>query len=390
MLTRYSCLVALLMLLVAPVRAIDFMGTVVDGADRPLRDVKVWAVALSEKSSARKIPYRPLLTDAQGKFSLPIPAGEKPQVYIDIVAAPGMAPQYPKSTVVGTSWKIMLKRVGGLRQSGRVVDKDGNPLAGVRVRAVQKDLAGSSTPLPALPLLPDGSGAFEAVTDASGVWTHTDLGGYGYSWVIADPRYLAGSPVSARRAASVEDMVARPAIQFTGRIVDEEGRPREGVMVVALMPYGGVKSSPRAQALSQRDGTFVLGGLTGGFWFVTALVAEGDAVAETRAVYIWGTMSQEIGTLMLQPGVLVEGRVVDKETGQGVPNITIREMGRPEAFLTTRTDAEGRWFWRTLPGPAILLLTGAYPRFRAAEPLSFTVPAGERFAAPLVELILRD
>jgi protocatechuate 3,4-dioxygenase beta subunit len=152
-----------------------------------------------------------------------------------------------------------------------------------------------------------------------------------------------------------------PTASVTGTVVDPQGRPVEGALV--LIPN-------ESRAWTSAAGAFRLSGLSAGSLY--GLTASHPRFGVARAAVEGKAAGVRV---VLRPGASVTGTVVDDE-GRPVPEIEVEivrptEMGpenrpenRPESLGRTRADAEGRFIVPSLPsGPAALRIrrTGALP-----------------------------
>ena len=89
---------------------------------------------------------------------------------------------------------------------------------------------------------------------------------------------------------------------------------------------------------SATDGSFRVAGIVAGRYRVTA-AGPGHEVREVEVTLDPGE-NLDLGPLLLSPGSLFEGRVVDAKTGEGIPGAELRALRPAGAFLEI-TDVEG-------------------------------------------------
>lgn len=112
------------------------------------------------------------------------------------------------------------------------------------------------------------------------------------------------------------DLELERAQSIVGTVLDPQGEPLEGAMVIALRfgdfsMFPGVESGP--------DGKFEIEGLSGGNFMVFAL-ADGIGGSDQRSVQPGG---EEI-ELRIQPGGDLKVRIVEQETGEPVTSFGLR------------------------------------------------------------------
>lgn len=282
--------------------------------------------------------------------------------------------------------------------TGRVVEEDGTPVAGVSVtlfggHLTQLRLAqdsffsreGASLELLAGGAITNADGRFRAdrVDPALMLVAGIDLGG---------PRgtvRLLEQSVDTGRCADVGDLVLAPYATFAGRVTDGDGNPLGGARVRAtevpkeaidfgladLGPGGGIlldagekaggllvwRLPPFAARLLQdlpvpttrtgRDGRYELPGIPSGL--ITVVVDCAGFVTRTLGPIPSGDLGgrRDIGTIELSTGETLAGRFV-REDGTPIAEAEVFVGRRTEVEKTTRvtvlrpgeqTDAEGRF-----------------------------------------------
>lgn len=363
--------ISVLTMIVAPVHATDVTGVVVDFEGKAVSGAKVFGLS-----------KEPAITDAKGTFSVAVSEEAERNGLFAYVLAPGLTPKIFLRAKREELQKIVLEK--GESESGSVVDTTGKPLAGVRVKILYlRDPA-----QPNVPLFPFNLRDFyEAITDAAGKWTISGIPAKTETFVaINEPNYLRNAVTG-----SSKKLVAQPAAMVTGRVLGVGGKPQANVLIWLIARENGQQVVEQTAA----DGTFTIGSLPGGDWTLAATVPKDEAVEavmEARSVTTTTGQTANLGDLTLVPGVLVEGRVVEKGTDKGIPNVSVLSQGKHNPTDTWNlgspqtTDRDGRWAMRLLPGEAKLLIQSNYGRLRALTntPVSITVPEAKRFqVAPL-------
>lgn len=317
------------------------------------------------------------------------------------------------------------------------------PAAEVRVRLLstpELDGADVPEPLPGLPVSVDAvwTGALNALTlpvpkvmaDTFTVVTDTD-GWATFPWLargqraqlaVADPAYA-----DRQRSLSIgvfDDVVAVDRLvdrggTIIGRVEDAATRePIVGARVRALVPNRGGATT---WVTTDAQGDYVLERLHPGWWYLEAALPE--PLALERAV----EFSQPVMVrpddvltgvdLSAVPGALLKGRVLDAETDEPVPGVTVT-FTRPRPPFGERTqwgkdqavvsDADGRFrlrlpgTWTTITVPWRELPPALAARYNPAElpeyglnlepgmvrPMTFRLP--RHTANTLVELQVLD
>ncbi len=242
-------------------------GTVADEVGRPLAGVNLELTALP-------VDDLPELgtTDDRGRFSIgPVPPGRyqllarAPQHILLDAPELRLRPETPSS--------VQLRLARSARLSGRAMDGQGKPLAGVAVSIV--GLVGGNDELTvlrgALPLAAEAAGlpgqtlarrgrARTTITDARGRFRLDDVppGRIRLDLAHADALPFRREPIllAPGDAQDLGDLALPSGVQLTGRVLDEGGRPLPGARVEARPMRA--PSSLSVRAASDREGRFSL------------------------------------------------------------------------------------------------------------------------------------
>ncbi len=276
-------------------------------------------------------PGRSVLTTAGGRFELYVPDNRE-SFWIQAEAAGFIPRTYwfePERLAAGQPSRLALAPAAAVR--GRVVDDEGKPLAGVQVSA-RPDASPGDAPTFRL-----DRAHSRAVSDAQGRFLLNPLQpDMTYQITATHRRFITtamtlgaltpGTP----RQVRIELPANRAGF---GRVVDLEGRPIDRV-AVALRPAAEKSARKRLQRLELPDADPAaessaepspFSGLTDdmGRFEIPALPAhevdllawrKGFAPMVVRAVEIFsGRGAVDLGTLVLEPSVAIQGAVLDSE-----------------------------------------------------------------------------
>ncbi|MFQ5843868.1 MAG: sigma-70 family RNA polymerase sigma factor [Planctomycetota bacterium] len=231
---------------------------VVDPDGRPLPGVEVIAYTRVEEgvagmwTSVMIQPFAKAATDAEGRADLQTAPPGKIEIRAD---HEGFAQRLETLVVEGTKpieHRVVLGRGGAVE--GRVLDLEGKPVAGARVFSDENIARFTKTK-------EDGSYRLEAVGEGPQE-IHATAPGYGggafgsaIGW--GEP---VDVPVRAGRTLAGVDIVLTKPRFVGGRVEDDEGRPVEGVEVIARS-YRGLEGEIKTH--TGKDGRFRVGPFAG-------------------------------------------------------------------------------------------------------------------------------
>ncbi|MEM7310190.1 MAG: sigma-70 family RNA polymerase sigma factor [Planctomycetota bacterium] len=308
-------------------RGFAFRGSSTAYPDAPLR------VALYEGASAEGEPLRTasLVSASDGSFAWP---QDPPDGTVTLRVSGDFEDhlQYPVTELVvagsAPPQEIELRLYPlDLFLAGRVLDADGQPLAGATVGTYQD--------------------REQARTDASGAYRAVSSSAFGSITVFAKaPGFaVAREPLvsSGPGELVVPDIQLLPELRIRGRVVDEAGRPIEGALVTDS-PLTG------EHAYTDADGRYVLANQDHDdprLW----VIVEAEGFVRHHAMAATDGGDELVYDVVLVRGTAVEGSIVD-EDGGALEGVDVTLGHSPDAFpqLSTRTDAAGRFRFQAV-GP---------------------------------------
>ena len=361
-------------------------------------------------------PGRAGSTDADGRFTVTVPAGKK---WLTVIARrDGVGLDFADLDKVRPGETVAL-RVGKDRPiRGRVVSAEGKPVAGAEVRVTHiLAFAGESAdgmlthwlkrmPYEGLPAaekaLWGGLGDRPVTrTDADGRFTLAGFGAERFVGLRVNGAGIAEAeasvitrdgfdpgPYNAAAAANAARSFGRPMWTLSGpdpTVVVEHEKPVRGTVTDAATgkPVAGVKVLlsryndtlsllPRnLPAVTDAAGRYEIRGAKKARRYMVEIAADPDA--GTLGSVAWAEDTDGYGPastdLRLARGVIIRGRLIDKGTGKPVPGFATVATLRDNPFAKTYPPAEGgasgNGFHTTkedgtfrlvsLPGPVILM-----------------------------------
>jgi hypothetical protein len=317
-------------------------GLVVDSSGRPVEGAAV--SVFWQGPDGRTLSAQAPRSNTQGAFEI----GGLPSRLGTVMAShPDFAPAiYP---VLGWSWptrplNVRLVLTGGALVEGVALQKHGTPLAGLNVEVRLSE--GSLAPPFRTRTLADGSFAIAHVPADSRPTVHlTDTDGQhvGLWGRIPGDRIQDGDAVKVRFEGSVVRMRVR---------LLREGRPLERI-IVRPMDRPHVTSPPptreqrarsRGDILTGDDGRFDLFLPPGAYGYVFES-REGRRQYGYRRIEVPDADDPQV-EIAIGHSVTVSGRVVEKDTGKGIPGavLNVRHAAGPAADRLTRwTEDDGHF-----------------------------------------------
>ncbi|MCZ6572671.1 MAG: carboxypeptidase regulatory-like domain-containing protein, partial [Planctomycetota bacterium] len=279
--------------------------TVVDARGTAVADAKViaWIEQVYEAQGWRwQETLGKWSTDAQGGAALGAVAPGKLTVAVD---HPSFAPARRELRVRGldpVALEFVLDLGGAVE--GHVTDRRGTAVAGARVRPVGDDKRVAVT---------DGKGHYrlEAVA-VDGVRIVAEADGYGPGWFGEQTGWGRAVPITVRSGETIHgiDIVLGSAAFVRGRIVDEAGKPVEGIGIgVGWSQRLGTQKDPKTDA----EGRFVVGPFALDeeteitLWFNS----QEYVLPERQEVKLQPAQDLDLGDIKAGSRATVRGRVLD-------------------------------------------------------------------------------
>lgn len=320
-------------------------GTIVDSSGRPVEGARIELVR-SQVGRTTAATGPPLAEDGlyrstagqDGRFDLScLPPG-----CFDLrIEGDGFAPlertgvEIPAGAGLLDLGRFFVER--GAVLAGRVVDPEGQPLAGAEIWVVPR------APRDWTAYYKEGPAA---VSGSDGQFTLTDLpreGGIGLDvcrkGFLAESRTIREPPLEPLR------IVLDPAVRIVGRVLDPTGAPVAGAQIRAWLsgesPDRPVSIRPcrllDATAETDAGGQFVLEALPPGWWTVRA-EAAGWLSAETERRHVLAGASLDGVEIVLGAGAVLAGRVLAPD-GAPLAGAEVRAYGeRSDPRATTAGD----------------------------------------------------
>jgi uncharacterized GH25 family protein len=261
------------------------------------------------------------------------------------VTAPGygVANGFGQVGSAGATGTIRVKLHKGVAVSGRVIDEAGKPIAKAHITI------GEAWWMPA--------GGGEATSDAKGEFTFAALAAGTHVLHAEDGEHspTRSMPVTVGdRPVSGITITMKEGGSIAGRVVDDKGTP---------VPYAAIRVAPKAdevqgthgrQAVSEKDGSFEVRGLSRVNLQVRA--SSDDASSKVVDVDAAATAHTKDLKLVLDETGTIAGVVVDDE-GKPVPEIQVAAIAdyfaaeRPTlvGVISATTDGAGAFTLRGLP-----------------------------------------
>lgn len=319
-------------------------GNVISGE----RTAMAGALVTIRPGSAREARFRgpsgvkgtlSAIADARGNFSItPVPGG----TWLLEVERPGYV--FPSSEVSVRRGERASRTLSGeaqARVSGVVVDEEGRPVAGARIRRE----GGADFPMARMITLlgwsgPDGKFVLPAVAPDRDVTLLAAKSGY--------PAASAEAfEVSAGERKSGITIVIPRGIEVAGKVIDADGNGIANASITVSKVEGMMPGTmvvrritamrePGEEVYTGNDGTFTLRMARGKF----DIIADADGYAPNIVRAIDPAPEMEPLVLALEEGFTISGRVV-RADGTGVPDVSIMQIASSTASSSSESATTG-------------------------------------------------
>jgi protocatechuate 3,4-dioxygenase beta subunit len=370
-------LVALLAVLTAAEVAAgaEVKGRVVDPEGNAVKAAKVYLVqsTLDENRASQ-----PVLSDADGKFTIPIEREPKEQGGEMVMAVAD------KFGIVAANVRndnpVEIKLVEPIAVTIPFVDEEGRPVRDLRVRTYQLSMGGIESgwflrppkDMPWLSGRTDGNGEVIMKNCPRGarLWLAVDDERFVFlSWettfIVSNEETMRARPIQLLRAASVK-----------GRLTFPDGKPASGLRVGAAPIH---PTSGYSMDFSDGEGFYHLKQLSKGNYNISITIKDEMKSSWTAAAIpiTLNTAEQRRDVdLKLIAGGVIKGKVMAEDNGEGIPKIYVGLHGPAHPKNSSQVDMcytaeDGSYLLRTPPGEQYVYLG------MGVAPEGFKTPKGQ-------------
>jgi protocatechuate 3,4-dioxygenase beta subunit len=295
------------------------------------------------------------VSDERGEFHL---GGLSKSSYVVSASAPGYGRITKMNAVPGEAVELYLFPGSGVY--GRLLDEKGDPVEGALVSAEGGD---RSFPRSA------------QRSDAEGRFAFLGLEPGGCRLFVRHEDFApAAREVEVTKDSDTEvELVLTAGVTVTGRLINENDEPVPGKVSLRSLDGAGLSSILRSSMTVSTDaeGFFSLASVPPGNHTILA-EARGYGSENVEALVSGKTKEEDLGDIVLETGLVISGRVVEKS---GAPVVAVVSASQParglmssrgDPFVEVETDEEGRFVLAGL-SPGANHLTAAAPGFGQSE-----------------------
>jgi bla regulator protein BlaR1 len=283
----------------------------------------------------------------------------------------------------------------GIKIAGSCVDKDGKPLAGVKVAVYRDDHKHPiEKPIHEVVTGEDGKYQFDTLPESP-----LENGLHQFYYVVtASKAGLASSIFYAGRFNDNYPFRLAPAATLQGKVTDQQGKPIAGALVsVPPSPIPSIQS-----AITNERGEYQISDLSEfdlkneqsrplGKRTFAVLAGMGFGVSHLRYASKYGMFTKAPSTvnIVMEPPARIEGIVIDKSTGKLAANVSVQigsiDYDNP-AFQDVQSDLQGKYIANNLPAGKYTIWANSPDHAHIAIE-NVKVKSGDLVKAPPLELI---
>ncbi len=326
--------------------AATMTGKVVGADGKPVKGTIVCVQLYGENNFVEP----PCDADGCYSFDIDLTRRQSTDYMANITAyAPGFALTVGQLKTYGN---VLSLRVG-TTINGTVVTADGKPIAGVPVRLsfLDNNHGGYGVPDP-------WHKRFTAITSADGVWTLPGIPEDTEVTVsLDDDRFVHDGPemtFTPGKNAKAAKITVRPGATVTGRLLTPEGMPATHAHLLIFSPYNHLAHYSDVE--TDADGRYRFTGLITAKYNISASSDDQAWVADPlEEITASEGKVTTVPDLHTHVGAVLEGNVVDAETGMPIPAVNISLYRSGENFIRNYcytffdTDKNGHFLFRTDP-----------------------------------------
>lgn len=321
-----------------PSGTVPVSGRVVDPDGKPIPGARVDVIAVNRRRAGDVDVYRRFTrlgsgtSRADGTFGFDVPrtsSSRIEQLFV-MAVAPGRALDGDVVAADAARLEATIEVGPPIPIRGRLIDLEGRPAAGIRLRAV--DVAGLrfGSGLNRLDI-PWDAWPRPITTDAAGRFTVPGMDRMSsVNLEVEDARYARQEfkfDQGDDGRAAEKTFVLAPARVLDARVVYDDGRPAPGVRLLARGSFKDHRWDDGSRGVTDRDGRarVVLG--EGDSYRITARPADGEPYLARDLDLDWptGSLRQE-REIKLRRGVPVRGRLVEAGSGRPVAGARVEYL----------------------------------------------------------------
>ncbi len=315
---RHTFIVLLLLVFsLSMVSAATVTGKVVGPDGKPIKGANLLLYLYGGRNPQE------LLSDAGGNFSAEVDLSRR-GMSNSLGQIFAYAPGYALTSAMLVEGGNVITLNAGTTISGTVVNAAGKPLAGIPVmlRALQHNADRTIVPVEWL-------ARFTATSGAGGGWTLPGIPPEGTAWLVLDDgRYVPEQQnitlVAGEKATAVRFTV-RPGAILTGRVLKSQDTPAMDALVEVRSNFSSDHMATHRSGRTGADGRYRFSRLPAGTYTISAKSEKQAWVAEPlKAITLVEGKETTAPDLHADAGAVLEGTVVDAETGTPIPNVFFR------------------------------------------------------------------